>query len=66
MNGHFYCFHTLNFLDLTCKNHNVKQNHHMICTLEYSENMYSNKKVYFDLHEINIALRRPKQFDVDR
>ena len=41
-------------------------NHPMICTLQYSENMYSNKKVYFDLHEINIALRRPKQFDVDR
>ena len=45
---------------------NVKQNGHMICTLHYSKNMYSNKKVYFDLHEINIALRRPKQFDVDR
>ena len=38
----------------------------MIFTLQYSENMYSNKKVYFDLHEIDTALRRPKQFDVDR
>ena len=37
-----------------------------VSILRNSENMYSNKKVYFDLHEINIALRRPKQFDVDR
>ena len=38
----------------------------MMSNLQYSENIYSNKNVYFDLHEINIALRRPKQFDVDR
>ena len=55
MNGHFYCFDTQRKTKLC-----------MICMLQYSENIFSNKKVYFDLHEINIALRRPKQFDVDR
>ena len=57
MNGHFYCFDTwIQRKTKLC----------MICMLQYSENIFSNKKVYFDLHEINIALRRPKQFDVDR